>query len=161
MNSPVLVKLNAADFLPGGFTPEEMVQVAVMLEANGIGAVEMSGGTFLSGKNEPSRRGRTAPGEPEAYYEEMARLYKERVGTPLMLVGGLRTIETAERLVAEGLADYISLSRPLIREPDLVSRWRSGDRGPAQCVSDGGCFRPGFQGRGVQCVVKARAKRKR
>ncbi len=158
---PVFVKLNAADFLPGGLTPEEMVLVAMMLEAHGVGAVEMSGGTFLSGKNAPSRQGRTAQGEPEAYYEEMARLYKQRVATPLILVGGIRTIETAERLVAEGLADYISFSRPLIREPDLVNRWKSGDRTPAQCVSDGGCFRPGFQGRGVQCVVKARRKAKR
>jgi 2,4-dienoyl-CoA reductase-like NADH-dependent reductase (Old Yellow Enzyme family) len=77
-----------------------------------------------------------------------------------MLVGGIRTIETAEKLVDSGPADYISLSRPLIREPDLVNRWKSGDRRPARCVSDSGCFTPGFKGKGVFCVVEDREKQR-
>ena len=76
-----------------------------------------------------------------------------------MLVGGIRTIETAERLVALEVADYISLCRPLIREPALVKRWKSGDLRPALCVSDSGCFTPGFKGKGVYCVVEEREKR--
>jgi 2,4-dienoyl-CoA reductase-like NADH-dependent reductase (Old Yellow Enzyme family) len=155
---PVFIKLNSEDFLPGGLVVEEMVQATIMLEENGVDGIEMSGGTFVSGKNMPSRPVKATHGEPEAYYEGAARQYKEKVQVPLMLVGGIRTLETAERLVAEGLADYISLSRPLIREPGLVNRWKSGDRGPAGCVSDNGCFKPAFEGRGVYCVVEAREK---
>jgi 2,4-dienoyl-CoA reductase-like NADH-dependent reductase (Old Yellow Enzyme family) len=73
-----------------------------------------------------------------------------------MLVGGLRTFETAERLVLENVADYIAMCRPFIREPELVNRWKSGDRKPALCISDSGCFRPGFEGKGVHCVVEGR-----
>jgi 2,4-dienoyl-CoA reductase-like NADH-dependent reductase (Old Yellow Enzyme family) len=77
-----------------------------------------------------------------------------------MLVGGIRSLEAAEGLVSDGLADYIALCRPLIREPGLVNRWKSGDRRPAFCVSDSGCFKPGFEGKGVSCVVEALEKAK-
>jgi 2,4-dienoyl-CoA reductase-like NADH-dependent reductase (Old Yellow Enzyme family) len=154
---PVFVKMNSSDYMEGGLTMEDMVQTAKMLEGCGTSGIELSGGTFLSGKYGPSRKGKQQPGEPEAYYEDAAALYKRSVRVPLMLVGGIRTIETVERLLAEGLADYISLSRPLIREPGLTNRWKSGDRRAALCVSDSGCFAPGFEGRGISCVVEERA----
>jgi 2,4-dienoyl-CoA reductase-like NADH-dependent reductase (Old Yellow Enzyme family) len=157
---PVFIKVNSEDFLPQGLSVEEMIGTALMLQEAGIDAIEMSGGTFLSGAFTPSRKKKAGPGEPEAYYETAAKEYKKRVEAPLMLVGGIRTLETAERLVAERLADYIALSRPLIREPALVNRWKSGDRGPARCVSDNGCFQPGFEGKGVFCVVEARQRRR-
>jgi 2,4-dienoyl-CoA reductase-like NADH-dependent reductase (Old Yellow Enzyme family) len=155
---PVLIKLNSEDYLPGGLTVEDMIQASVNLEEGGIDAIEMSGGTFLSGKKNPSRRGKSDPGEPEAYYEAAARRYKKRVRVPLILVGGIRTFETAEKLVAGGAADYVAMSRPLIREPDLVNRWKSGDRRPASCLSDSRCFKPALEGEGVYCVVEAESK---
>jgi 2,4-dienoyl-CoA reductase-like NADH-dependent reductase (Old Yellow Enzyme family) len=155
---PVFIKLNSDDFLYGGLTVEEMLKTALMLEENRIDAIELSGGTFLSGKNNPSRRGRQGPGDTEAYYEDAAKRFKEKIRAPLMLVGGIRTFETAERLVNEGVTDYIALCRPLIREPDLIARWKSGDRRPALCLSDGGCFKPALEGRGVSCVVEARER---
>ena len=153
---PVFIKLNSEDFLQGGLTVEEMLETAAMLEENGIDAIELSGGTFLSGKNNPSRRGKPGPGETEAYYEGAARRFKEKIHTPLMLVGGIRTFETAERLLNEGVTDYIAFCRPLIREPSLIARWKSGDRRPASCLSDSGCFKPALAGHGISCVVEAR-----
>ncbi len=153
---PVFIKMNSEDFLPGGLTVEEMVETAMMLETQGIDGIEISGGTFLSGKYIPSRPGKRGQGKDEVYYEGAAQRYKGKVRIPLMLVGGIRTLETAERLIAEGLADYLALCRPLIREPGLVNRWKSGDRRPAMCISDNGCFKPGFKGKGVSCVVAAR-----
>ncbi|MCX5813268.1 MAG: NADH:flavin oxidoreductase [Proteobacteria bacterium] len=153
---PVLIKLNSEDFLTDGLTVEDMLYTAAMLEENGIDAIEMSGGTIVSGKNIPSRATKPDSGQPEVYYEAAARQYKKEIRVPLILVGGIRTLETAERLVAEGVADYIALSRPLIREPNLVNRWKSGDRRAAVCVSDNGCFKPCFEGKGICCTVKAR-----
>jgi 2,4-dienoyl-CoA reductase-like NADH-dependent reductase (Old Yellow Enzyme family) len=158
---PVLVKMNAGDFLPGGFSEDDMLRVAGMLEDLGIDAIELSGGTGLDEGPSFSRLGRPAAGEPEAYYETAARRLKAAVETPVMLVGGIRTYETAERLVAEGATDYIALSRPLIREPRLIARWRSGDRRPAACISDNGCFDTPDEGRGLFCAVDARKARRR
>jgi 2,4-dienoyl-CoA reductase-like NADH-dependent reductase (Old Yellow Enzyme family) len=153
---PIFIKLNSEDFLPHGFTVDDMIKASEILEKADIDGIEMSGGTFLSGKNYPSRQGKPGPGEPEAYYEPAARRYRKTVKSPLMLVGGLRTYETAEKLVTDGVIDYIAMCRPFIREPGLVNRWKSGDRRPALCVSDSGCFKPGFEGKGVSCVVEAR-----
>ena len=157
---PVLVKLNAADFLPGGLSVDDMLRVAGMLEAEGIDAVELSGGTGLEQGLSFSRVGRPAPGEPEAYYELAARRFKGEIGLPLMLCGGIRSLETAERLVAQGATDYVSLSRPLIREPRLVARWQSGDTAPARCISDNGCFAPPEGSVGLVCAVEERAARR-
>jgi 2,4-dienoyl-CoA reductase-like NADH-dependent reductase (Old Yellow Enzyme family) len=58
----------------------------------------------------------------------------------------------AEELVSGGIADYVSMSRPPIREPDLASRWQAGDTKAADCVSCDACISAGVEGRGVHCV---------
>ena len=92
--------------------------------------------------------------EKEAYFQTEAGRFKEEVDVPLILVGGNRSLEVAERIVSDGTADYISMSRPLIREPDLINRWKSGDHGKAQCLSDNKCVGPAMAGQGLLCVVK-------
>ena len=94
-------------------------------------AVELSGGLLTGGKLSPSRPNINKP-EKEAYFQEAAKAFKKALDVPLILVGGIRSPEVAERLLADGTADYFSMSRPLIREPDLVNRWQSGDRNPAR-----------------------------
>jgi 2,4-dienoyl-CoA reductase-like NADH-dependent reductase (Old Yellow Enzyme family) len=153
----VLIKLNSDDYLSGGLIPEHMLQTSSMLVAVGYDAIEMSGGTMLSGKKVGCRPGRPDPGEPEAYYETTARRYKERIAAPLILVGGIRTLETAEKLVKEEAADYIALCRPLIREPSLINQWKSGDRMASECISDNGCAWRAFDGE-MHCVLEARSK---
>ena len=86
------------------------------------------------------------------YWRQAAEQVKAQINVPLMLVGGIRSFETAEVLVDGGTADYISLCRPLVREPDLVRRWREGDRRAADCISDNACGWAGLKGGGVRCV---------
>jgi len=117
---PMLIKLNSEDFLEDGFTVGEMLQVAEMLEGAGIDAIELSGGTAHSGRFWSVRKGRISP-ENEVYYKDAANKYKKKIRVPLMLVGGIRSYEVAESLVRNGV-DYVSLCRPLIREPDLINR---------------------------------------
>jgi 2,4-dienoyl-CoA reductase-like NADH-dependent reductase (Old Yellow Enzyme family) len=158
---PLLIKLNSEDFLEGGLTRDEAVQVAAMLEAASVDAIEYSGGTVASPeKFVPVRPGKLKPPQDEVFYREAAQLYQSKVGIPLMLVGGIRSYETATDLVRHGVADYISLGRPLICEPGLVKRWHAGDRRPSECGSCNGCFAPASDGRGVYCVAleKKRAK---
>ena len=75
-----------------------------------------------------------------------------------MLVGGIRSYGVAEALVQNGVADYISMSRPLICEPSLIKRWRKGDRRASECVSDNACFAPASDGRGIYCVTMAKKR---
>jgi 2,4-dienoyl-CoA reductase-like NADH-dependent reductase (Old Yellow Enzyme family) len=121
-------------------------------------AIELSGGFMTSSKLSPSRSGNGSE-EKEAYFREDARAMKKEIGIPLILVGGMRSFEVAEKLVQDGTADYISMSRPLIREPDLINRWKAGDRRRAECRSDNLCFKPGLDGEGIYCVVQKREKK--
>lgn len=158
---PVLVKINSEDFLESGLARAEAVEVSRWLEQASVNAIEFSGGTLRSPqKLSPVRPGLLKTPAQEVYYRQAARLYKQKVTVPLMLVGGIRSFEVAEELVRSGTADYISLSRPLICEPGLVKRWRQGDRRPAQCVSDNACFGPALDGTGLYCVTMAKQRSK-
>lgn len=154
---PVLVKLNAEDFVDDGLTVEEMLQVAQRLEAHGAAGIELSGGLFRGSRFSPVRSGRQPP-ETEVYYEAAARRCKLTVGMPVILVGGIRTFSVAERLVAEGVADAVALCRPLIREPALPRRWAGGDTASSGCTSCGKCGRPALFGNGLVCVADPRYK---
>jgi 2,4-dienoyl-CoA reductase-like NADH-dependent reductase (Old Yellow Enzyme family) len=148
---PVLVKLNSEDFIDGGLTLEDSVRVGQMLQEGGIDAIEVSGGTVVSGDH---CRQDIDSKEKEAYWREAAKVFKEKLHVPLILVGGVRSFQLAEQLVDQGYADYISMSRPFIREPDLVNRWVSGDLGKATCLSDNLCRGPLLKGEGIYCVIE-------
>jgi 2,4-dienoyl-CoA reductase-like NADH-dependent reductase (Old Yellow Enzyme family) len=147
--------MNSRDFLDGGLSLEESLRVGELLEQQGIDAIELSGGTVISGKLGPVRAGIKTE-EQEAYFRAEARAFKERLGVPLILVGGIRSLETAEWLLNDGYADYISLCRPFVREPDLIRRWAAGDRRKSTCISDSLCREAAFSGDGIHCVVAKR-----
>ncbi len=149
---PVLVKINSRDFIQGGLDLEASLETALILQDAGIDAIELSGGTLLSGELSPSRRG-IETARDEAYFRDAAEAFKAKVKVPLILVGGIRSFEVADELVRKGVADYISMSRPFIREPGLVRRWQEGDRRQAACVSDNRCFKPALLGDGLYCVT--------
>jgi len=151
-NFAVTVKINSDDKLPGGFNTEEMLVVSEMLEKEGVDAIEISGGTIgalLTGNVDGSF---SPVSRKDVYYTEAAKRLKERVKIPVILVGGIRTFEKADELVKNEIADYISLCRPLIREPDLIKKWKSGNLKTSDCISDSACFQPGIEGKGVHCV---------
>ena len=155
---PVLVKMNCRDFIENGLVAEDSLEVGAMLASEGIDAIELSGGVLVGGKLSPSRMGIKSE-EKEAYFQDDARAFKEKVGVPLILVGGNRSIQVAERLVNQGCADYISMSRPFIREPNLINRWKAGDLKPATCKSDNQCFGPAMKGRGIYCLTEERERK--
>jgi 2,4-dienoyl-CoA reductase-like NADH-dependent reductase (Old Yellow Enzyme family) len=154
---PVLVKINAWDDVEDGLTLEDSVRTTSLLAAAGIDAVEVSGGFLTSKTRSPSRLGIHSP-EKEACFQEGAAAFKQALDIPVILVGGIRSLDKARELVAGGIADYLSLCRPLIREPGLINRWRSGDTRPALCNSDNLCFRPAFKGEGIYCVTEQRER---
>ena len=156
---PVLVKMNCQDFAENGLSLEDSIVAAGLLSDAGLDAIELSGGLLTGEKLSPSRPG-IHSADKEAYFREELRAFKKQIAIPLILVGGNRSIEVAEELVSAGAADYIAMSRPLIREPDLISRWKSGDRRRADCKSDNQCFGSGLEGGGIYCVTEEREKTK-
>ena len=65
---------------------------------------------------------------------------------PLILVGGHRSIEHMNGVINKEGIEMLSISRPLVREADLIKRWKNGDTSPAQCVSCNMCYQtPGHR----------------
>ena len=149
----MLIKMNCEDFLDGGLTLSESLRVGELLQQCGIDAIEVSGGTMISGEKSPVRSGITSE-QKEAYFRDQAKAFKERLNVPLILVGGIRSLQTAEHLVNEGYADYISMSRPFVREPGLIKRWASGDKNKAKCISDTLCHDAAFSAEGIYCMIE-------
>lgn len=150
---PILIKMNVTDFLDGGISTDEAIQAATIYEEMGIDAIELSGGTtwglyVLGDINRTPFRSV----QNEAYYLDIAKRMKSELGVPIILTGGIRSYDTAEQLLANGTADYIGLCRPLIREPDLINRWKSGNTNKSGCMSDNGCAFAALEGKGLHCV---------
>lgn len=159
-NYPVLIKINSDDFVDGGICPAEMLEIAQLLEQNGIDAIELSGGTQFSKEGyDPVRKGNRETLNHGAYYFNAASKLKQSVKVPVILVGGIRAFDTAENIINSQVADYIAMSRPLIREPQLIKRWKSGNTVRASCESCNSCFRPVLTGKGLYCTVGERLKK--
>lgn len=148
---PVMIKLNGSDNIAGGLSLEDAVFAAKALDKAGIDCIEVSGGTPASGDQSPARIKIDSP-DKEAYNLALAKHIRAAVNCPIMVVGGFRSFEVAEKTIQE-TADYVTMARPFIREPALAKRWQEGDRSLARCISCNGCFKPGLKEGGIYCVV--------
>ena len=164
---PVLVKLNSNDYTPKeGITPPLAASYAAWLAESGINGLEPSCGSAIysymnicRGDVPANELLRSVPWwqKPmgrimirnlegkydleEAYNLEAARVIKPALdGIPLLLVGGMRTVSQMEAVLENSHADFISMSRPFIREPFLVKKIRDGNMEKVSCVSCNRCM---------------------
>lgn len=134
---PILIKMNCDDFLEGGITLEESKKITKLLSDIGFDAIEISSCMWETVKRKKkdigwrptfipeSRMAIGSVNEP-AYHLPYAREIKKGIDIPLILVGGINSIDLVEEILENGDADFVSFSRPLIREPDLPNRWMKG-----------------------------------
>lgn len=74
------------------------------------------------------------------YNVEVAEAIKKRVDMPVIVVGGVRKLADIENIITRGMADYVAMSRPFIREPDLVNKFKSGEQQKSRCIDCGYCL---------------------
>jgi 2,4-dienoyl-CoA reductase-like NADH-dependent reductase (Old Yellow Enzyme family) len=138
-NFPLMVKLNSDDFSSSGFTLDEAITVAKTLGERDIDLIEVSGGG-IGRQNELFARARSSdPNLKEAYFAGHAKKIREATKPmPLALVGGIRSKCMMEAILRKDVADLISMSRPFIREPDLVNRLGT-IQDKSKCISCNAC----------------------
>jgi len=165
---PIIIKLNGTDYLPGGIAEVNLSFLVEEVVKAGVDAIEISGGMWecldrpeseLGFRPVPSPESHTRIKSPskQSYFLKYASQLD--IGVPVILVGGNRNMERLEEIIKQDQADFIAMSRPLIREPDLPNRWREGRGGQlAACVSCNSCLfemymHPGLSDPGVvRCV---------
>ena len=145
---PLLIKLGLADGVEGGMSLEEGLETVSELESLGINALEISGG--IGGGEISNTRAGVKVGKNEAYFLDWAVRARQVTSLPILLVGGFRSREKMEEVLEAGSADFISMCRPLICEPDLPHRLEQGEQQYSICISANRCF-PEEIGLGVAC----------
>ena len=122
---PIGIKINSADFQRGGFTEEESMEVAQVLDQEGMDLIEVSGGTY----EKPAMTGafvKESTKAREAYFLDYIKKVRKLLKTPLMLTGGFRTVSIMEEAIAEGSLDVVGLARPFTLYPDLPKQILEG-----------------------------------
>jgi 2,4-dienoyl-CoA reductase-like NADH-dependent reductase (Old Yellow Enzyme family)/thioredoxin reductase len=150
---PIIYRISADEMVPGGLTIEDTKVIARQLEEAGVAALHVSAGVYKSGAivSAPSSV-RTAP------FSDYARQIRGVVSIPVFAVDKIAYPELAESLLEEGKADFVSMGRASIADPELPNKVRDGRLDEIlPCV---GCWQ-GCQGKiarqeAVSCLVNPR-----
>ncbi|MEZ5239782.1 MAG: NADH:flavin oxidoreductase [Microthrixaceae bacterium] len=161
----VTAKLNMADGFRGGLQPDESLEVAQWLQDDGnLDALELTGGSSLANPmylfrgGTPLREFRSTlpwylrPGfalvgsrflkaypYEEAYFMDKAMEFRRRLEMPLVLLGGISRLDTAESAIDAGF-EFVAMGRALLHDPDLPDQWRSGSTTESGCIHCNRCM---------------------
>eukprot|EP00831_Metopus_contortus_P065332 TRINITY_DN58393_c0_g1_i1.p1 TRINITY_DN58393_c0_g1~~TRINITY_DN58393_c0_g1_i1.p1 ORF type:complete len:304 (-),score=28.77 TRINITY_DN58393_c0_g1_i1:478-1389(-) len=152
---PILVKLTASDFFEGGLTFAETRLICKKLAQIGVDALIISGN--IHGKAN-TMIGESFDGyriQNEGYFHEYGDVISKEVSVPVITVGGLTDINAIEEIANKTNIQYFALSRPLLSEPNLIKRWKEGNRAPAECETCSKCRSK----RGNFCIINKQRKK--
>ena len=130
----ITIKINSSDFTFGGLDENESLEICKKLSEAGIDSIEVSGnGTSVAG---------IKPHVNEAYFLNFASKLADEISpkTPVILVGGLRSLATMQGILNDTKIELLSLSRPLLREPDFPKLLQSGKLTESKCISCNACY---------------------
>lgn len=131
-NLHVCAKVNSNDFVAGGLGEDEALELCRIYERAGLQSVEVSGnGTSVAG---------VRPGIGEAYFRGFGAVAAQELSVPVILVGGMRSGETIQSVLDRTDVEFVSLSRPLLREPDWPNKLQEGSSSQSTCVSCNRCY---------------------
>ena len=171
---PVIYKISSEDNTPNGITLDQSIEICKLLEAAGIDAIMVSGGTLesripeffdvMDGKIEATpemefdRGISTATWIPSTYcrrdlYTDNAAAIKKNVSVPIITVCAVRP-EKAEEMIASGEADFAALGRQILADPDYPTKVVENRIGQMrQCLRCNECLGGGNKNRTLHCAV--------
>ncbi|MDX6342421.1 MAG: hypothetical protein QOH87_2559 [Trebonia sp.] len=120
------VKMNVADFQPGGFDADDALIVAKASQNEGVHLIEFSGGTYESSAMIDGGAAHDPSGVREPYFLQYGQRFARELTVPVMLSGGFRSRTAMIEAVESGAADVIGLARPIAVEPDFPRRILDG-----------------------------------
>ena len=177
---PIIVKISSQEKDRDGIKPDIAVETAKLLEKAGVDGIEVSCGRVSEGFNmsrggfpykmmcadnfrfekfpkavfpliKPFMKALFKSPQPIFNYNvDAAESIKKAVNIPVIVCGGIRTAVDIAEILNGGKADFVSLSRPLILEPNLVNKLKSGEQTAARCINCNFCLM-GAERRPLRC----------
>ncbi|MEV0123976.1 NADPH-dependent 2,4-dienoyl-CoA reductase [Streptomyces sp. NPDC050703] len=149
----IIYRLSMLDLVPGGSTLEEVVHLAKEIEAAGATIINTGIGWH------EARIPTIATSVPRGAYTFVTKKVMGEVSVPLVTTNRINTPELAERLLADGAADMVSLARPLLADPDFVAKARAEQSDAINtCIGcNQACLDHTFNLRITSCLVNPRA----
>lgn len=147
---PITCRLCGDEFVKGGFDLVQSIQVAKMLEANGVNAIEVSAGTHETGQVITA-----LPYYPMGFLAPLSEAIKKEVSIPVGIVGRIHTPELAEQLLEQRKADLIAVGRALIADPEWPKKAQEGrPEAICPCIScNQGCSDRMYYQQDISCTV--------
>ena len=126
----ISVKINCDDGFPGGISEEGFILACKLAEKAGVDMIQVSGMGWFKIK---------AKDAPALFFERASKV-AEVLNIPVILIGNIRDVETAQNILNKSNIEYVGIARPLICEVDLVQKWTNGDFKKSKCVSCNSCL---------------------
>ena len=151
----IIYRLSMLDLIPDGQSWDEVVTLAK--------AVERAGATIINtgiGWHE-ARVPTIATSVPRGAFAWVTRKLKGEVGIPLCTTNRINTPDVAERILADGDADLVSMARPLLADPEFVNKAAAGRAAEINtCIAcNQACLDHTFRNQLASCLVNPRACR--
>jgi 2,4-dienoyl-CoA reductase (NADPH2) len=145
----IIYRLSMLELVEGGSTLPEGVELAAAIQAAGASIINVGIGWH------EARVPTIATSVPRAAYAWVARLLKDKVSVPIVASNRINTPEVAERLLAEGYCDMVSMARPLLADPHFI---RKAERDEADTINtcigcNQACLDHGFKEIVASCLV--------
>jgi 2,4-dienoyl-CoA reductase (NADPH2) len=154
-NFVIAFRISALDLVEGGLTRDELIVQARALAAAGVDVLDSGIGWH------EARVPTIAYVVPRAAWAFAVKALRDAVPIPVMATNRINTPEIAEQLLADGVADLVSLGRPMLADADFASKARAGRADEINsCIAcNQACLDYLFGDRTATCLVNPRACR--
>lgn len=149
----IIFRLSMIDLVEEGSTFDEVVALGRAIEAAGADVINTGIGWH------EARVPTIVTSVPRAAFSEVTRRVRAELGVPLVATNRINMPAVAERLLAEGHADMVSMARPFLADPEWVAKAAAGRaREINTCIAcNQACLDHTFQGKLTSCLVNPRA----
>ncbi len=149
----IIYRLSMLDLIPDGQSWEEVVRLAKAVEKAGASIINTGIGWH------EARVPTIATSVPRAAFAWVTQKLKGEVGIPLCTTNRINAPDVAERLLAEGCADMVSMARPLLADADFVNKAAQNRADEINtCIAcNQACLDHAFQLKTASCLVNPRA----
>lgn len=149
----IIYRLSMIDLVEGGNSWEEVVQLAKLIEKAGATLINTGIGWH------EARIPTIVTSVPRAAFTWVTKKLKSEVNIPLITTNRINMPDVAEKVLAEGDADMVSMARPFLADPELVNKAKAGtpERINTCIACNQACLDHVFENKRASCLVNPQA----